>query len=98
VVALINKVNLLKGKGLTSVCVAAHWLAHQIQPLKKQVHPGWEYSCLQHPTRESQEKITPELLVKHLREMFQDIFSWPSDEQVRPYHIGTERDSVRCST
>jgi hypothetical protein len=26
VVALIDKVNLLKDKGLTSVCMAAHWL------------------------------------------------------------------------
>jgi hypothetical protein len=73
-------------------------MARRVQSLKKQVHPGWEYSGLQDPTRESQEKITPELLVKHLGEMFQDISSWPSDEQVRPYHIGTERDPVRRSS
>jgi hypothetical protein len=40
VAALIDKVNLLKEKGLTGVCIAAHWLAHQVQPLKKQVHLG----------------------------------------------------------
>jgi hypothetical protein len=95
VATLTNKINLLKGKGLTGVCVATHWLARRVQPLKKQVHPGWEYSDLQDLTREPQEKITPELLVKHLGEIFQNISSWPSDEQVHPYNIGTERDPVR---
>jgi hypothetical protein len=69
---LIDKENLLKDKGLTSVCVATHWLARQVQPLKKQVHSGWEYSGSQDPTRESHEKIIPELLTKHLGELFQD--------------------------
>jgi hypothetical protein len=41
VVALIDKVNLLKEKGLTRVCVATHWLAHRVQPLKTQVQLGW---------------------------------------------------------
>jgi hypothetical protein len=30
VAALIDKVNLLKDKGLTSVCVAAHWLTRRV--------------------------------------------------------------------
>jgi hypothetical protein len=76
--------------------VAAHWLARRVQPLKKQVHPDWEYSRFQDLTRESQEKITKELLLKHLGEIFQDTSSWPSDEQVHSYHIGVERDLVRC--
>jgi hypothetical protein len=80
VAALTNKINLLKEKNLTGMCVAAHWLAHRVQPLKKQVHPGWEYSGLRDPTQESQEKITPELLVKHVGEIFQYISNWPSDE------------------
>jgi hypothetical protein len=50
VAALTDKVNLLKWKGLTSVCMAADWLAHRVQLLKKQVHQGWEYSGLQHST------------------------------------------------
>jgi hypothetical protein len=75
VAALINKVNLLKDKGLTGVCVATHWLARRVQSLKKQVHLGWEYNGSQDPTRETQEKITLELLTKHLGEMFQDTFS-----------------------
>jgi hypothetical protein len=32
VAALAHKVNILKEKGLTRVCVAAHWLAHRVQP------------------------------------------------------------------
>jgi hypothetical protein len=52
----------------------------RVQPLNKQVHPGWEYSGLQDPTQESQENITLELLVKHPGELFQDTSSWPMDE------------------
>jgi hypothetical protein len=43
---MIDKVNLLKEKGLTGVGVATHSLARRVQPLKKQVHLGWEYSGL----------------------------------------------------
>jgi hypothetical protein len=70
VAALTDKINLLKEKGLTGMCVAANWLARRVQPLNKNVHLGWEYSDLQDPTQESQEKIIPELLVKHLGEIF----------------------------
>jgi hypothetical protein len=79
VTALINKVNLLKGKGLTGVIMATHWLACRVQPLKRLVHLGWEYSGMQDPTRETQEKMTSEHLLKHLGELFQDISSWPAD-------------------
>jgi hypothetical protein len=95
VTALTNQTNLLKEKGLTTVCVAAHWLARRVQQLKKQVHLGWDYCGLQDLTQESQENITPELLVKHLRELFQDTSSWPTDERVHFYHIGVERGPVR---
>jgi hypothetical protein len=98
VAALIDKVNLLKEKGLTGVCVTTHWLACRVQPLKKQVHPGWEYNGLQDPTQETQEKMASELLVKHLGEIFQDISAWSADEQVRPYHIRIERYPVRSPT
>jgi hypothetical protein len=95
VAALTNQINHLKEQGLTGVCVAAHWLTHKVLHLKKQVHLDWEYSGLQDPPRETSEKITPEILVKHLEEIFQDISSWPTDKQVRSYHIGVERDPVR---
>jgi hypothetical protein len=74
--------NLLPSKecGLTGVCVAVHWLAHRVIPLKKHVHPGWEYSGLLDPTRETSDKITLEHLVKLLEEMFQDTSNWQTDE------------------
>jgi hypothetical protein len=75
--------------------VAAHWLARRVIPMKKQVHPGWEYSGVEDPTQETNVKITPEHLVKLLENMFQGTSNWPTDEQVRSYHIGVERDSVR---
>jgi hypothetical protein len=53
VAALANKVNILKDKGLTCGCVTAHWLACRVQPLKKQIHPGWEYNSLQDLTQET---------------------------------------------
>jgi hypothetical protein len=40
VAALTNNVDSLKEKSLTRACIATHWLAHQVQPLKKQVHPS----------------------------------------------------------
>jgi hypothetical protein len=95
VMALTNKMNLLKVRGLTRVCVAAHWLARRVIPLKNQVHLGWEYNGFQYPNQESSDKITLEHLLKLLEEMFQDTSSWPTDEQVRSYHIEVERDLVR---
>jgi hypothetical protein len=70
----------MKEHGLTRVCIATHWLARRVIPLKKQVHPDWEYSGVQDPTRETNEKITPERLVKLLQDMFQDTSSWLTDE------------------
>jgi hypothetical protein len=80
VAALTNKINLLKERGLTGVSVAVHWLAYRVLPLKKQVHPGWEYSGIQDLAQETSDKITPEHLLKLLEEMFQDTSSCPSDK------------------
>jgi hypothetical protein len=80
VTALTNKINLLKEHVLTGVCVATHWLARRVVPLKKQVHPGWEYSGFQDPTRETSDNITLEHLVKLLEEIIQDTSSWPTDK------------------
>jgi hypothetical protein len=76
----------------------AHWLSHRVQPLKKQAHPGWEYSGLQDLTQETQDKMTPELLLKHLGEICQDVSSRLNDEQVRPYHIRIETGPIRHPT
>jgi hypothetical protein len=94
-VALTNKINLLKERSLTGVCMAAYWLARWVLPLKKEVHPDWEYSGFQDPAQETSDKITLEHLVKLLEEMFQDTSSWPTDEQVCSYHIRVERDPVK---
>jgi hypothetical protein len=39
-------------------------------PLKKQVHPGWEYSSLEDRTWESTDKIKVNKVLKLLQEMF----------------------------
>jgi hypothetical protein len=85
----------MKEHDLNGVCVVTHWLAHRVLPLKKQVHPGWEYSGVQDQTHKTSDKITLEHLVKLLEEMFQDTSSWLTDEQVRSYQIGVEKDPVR---
>jgi hypothetical protein len=82
-------------RGLTKIYVATNWLAHWVMPLKKQVHPGWEYSGFNDPTREIIEKIKSSKLVKLLEKMFQNTSGWSIVEQVRAYHPGMERDSVR---
>jgi hypothetical protein len=61
--ALFSRVNNLKARGLTRVYVATHWLVYRVTPLKKQIHPGWEYNGLQDPTRETTERIEPSKLV-----------------------------------
>jgi hypothetical protein len=50
VASLISRINNLKGHDLTGVCVAANWLARRVMPLKKQIHPEWEYDGLEDPT------------------------------------------------
>jgi hypothetical protein len=44
-------------------------------PLKKYVHPGWEYSCLEDPTRDSTDKLKVSEVLKLLQEMFIDTSS-----------------------
>jgi hypothetical protein len=70
VVAMANWVSDLKRRGLTGVCVVANWLARRVTPLKKQVHPGWEYNGLQDPTRETTTNIDVDQLMKLLEEIF----------------------------
>jgi hypothetical protein len=41
--ALANRISVLKGIGLTGVGMVTNWLACRVIPLKKQIHPGWEY-------------------------------------------------------
>jgi hypothetical protein len=64
--ALASRVSELKRLNLTGVGVVANWLTHQVIPLKKQVHPGWEYRGVQDPTRESDDNIEVSKLIDHL--------------------------------
>jgi hypothetical protein len=77
---LASRVNKLKGLNLTGVCVAANWLACRVTPLKKQVHPRWEYNEVQDPTQESSDNIEAGKLMEVLGEMFQSTSSWPTFE------------------
>jgi hypothetical protein len=70
IAALANRVNDQKRRDLTGVCVATNWLARRAMPLKKKVHPGWEYSGLEDPTRESTDKLRVSEVLKLLQEMF----------------------------
>jgi hypothetical protein len=69
VAALASWVSEMKRHGLTSVHVVANWLAHRVTPLKKRVHPGWEYNELKDPTRDTSDNIGVSKLVKLLEEM-----------------------------
>jgi hypothetical protein len=95
VAALANWVSDLKRRSLIGVCMATNWLARRVTPLKKQVHPGWEYNGLQDPTRETSDNLRVNEVVKLLQEMFSNTSSWPIAKQVRVYHLGVERDPVR---
>jgi hypothetical protein len=95
IAALGNHVNNFKNQGLTGVCMTANWLAHRVMPLKKQVHPGWEYNRSNDPTRETFHNLRHSKMEELLQEMFQNISSWPTPEKVPYYHIGVAWDPVR---
>jgi hypothetical protein len=50
--------------------MVANWLIHRVTPLKKQLHPGWEYSGVQDPTRETSDNLEAKKMAKHLQETF----------------------------
>jgi hypothetical protein len=64
-------------------------------PLKKQVHAGWEYNSAQDPTWETSSNLATSKMVEFLQEMFQNINSWSTPEQVRTYHLQVARDPIR---
>jgi hypothetical protein len=55
--------------------MAANWLARRVIPLKKHVHPGWEYDRLLDLTWETFDNIEASDLIKLLEEMFQNTSS-----------------------
>jgi hypothetical protein len=63
VTTLANRVNELKELSLTRVSVAANWLVCQVMLLKKQVHPGWEYSGVQDSILETSSNLAASKMV-----------------------------------
>jgi hypothetical protein len=86
VLALVDKVNRLKSLGLTGVNVV---------PLKKQVHPEWEYSGLSDPTREATHNLKKSELHRVLGKMFMSSNNWPTPKEVHVYNISVAHDVVR---
>jgi hypothetical protein len=68
--ALASRVSELKGLGLTGVSVVANWLVHRVTPLKKQVHPAWEYYGVQDRTWESGDNFEANKMIEIMQEMF----------------------------
>jgi hypothetical protein len=85
----------VKELSLTKVGVVTNWLARRVITLNKQVHPGWEYCRVQDLTCESSNNIEAAMLIEHLKEVFQNINSWLTPEQVHAFHIQTARYPVR---
>jgi hypothetical protein len=75
--------------------MVTNWLSHQLVPLKKQVHPGWEYCGVKDPTHESSENIKLAKLKDLLKELFLNTKSWPTPEQVCAFHIQRARDPIK---
>jgi hypothetical protein len=44
------------------------------------MHPGWEYSGVQDPTRETSDNIKANKMVELLQEMFENINNWLTPE------------------
>jgi hypothetical protein len=95
VLALAKKVSKLMRLSLTRVSVVINWQDRRVTPLKKQVHPGREYSGIQDLTCEVSRHITTAKLESLLKDMFQSTYGWRTPDQVRSYHIQSVRDPVR---
>jgi hypothetical protein len=72
---LAGQVSGLKELCLTRVSVATNWLVHRDTPLKKHVHPGWEYNGIEDLTHEMSDNLSATKIVELLQEKFQNIDS-----------------------
>jgi hypothetical protein len=70
---LADQVSALKGLSLTGVSMVANWRACRVIPLKKQVHPSWEYNMIHDLTYEVNRHITKAKLETLSKEMFQSM-------------------------
>jgi hypothetical protein len=83
---------LLTNLGLTGVNAVGNWLTCRVTPLKKQIHPGWEYSGLGDLSCEASQKAG---LLRLLGELFTSTDSYPLPNGVQDFHIRVKRDEVR---
>ena len=74
---LLEKIAVLKNKGVTGVTVVFSWLGRQIQPLQKRCNAGFEYSGLEDPSRFSSEKIHPDEAMALLYSIFEGVDAEP---------------------
>jgi hypothetical protein len=65
-----------------------------IHPLKKQIHPRWEYSGISNPICEVNHHLKNTQLSKLLGEIFQSTDSWLTPDQVRTFDIQMVHDAV----
>ena len=71
----MQRIAVLKNKGVTGVMVAFSWLGRQIQPLQKRCHAGFEYSGLDDPSRFSSEVIHLNEAMAILNDLFEGVES-----------------------
>jgi len=71
----LQRIAVLKNKGVTGAMVAFSWLGRQIQPLQKRCHAGFEYSGLDDPSRFSSKVIHPNEAMAILNDLFEGVES-----------------------
>ena len=73
----MQRIAVLKNKGVTGVMVAFSWLGRQIQPLQKGYHAGFEYSGQDDPSQFSSEVIHSNEAMAILNDLFEGVESVP---------------------
>jgi hypothetical protein len=94
VLALAERMSKLKRLRLIKVDMVANLLPGRVIPLKKRIHPSWEYNGIQDPSCETDHHILIVQLERLLEEMLQSMDSWPTPDQVPTFHIERARDLV----
>ena len=73
----MQRITVLKSKGVTGATVVFSWLGRQIQPLQKRCHVGFECSGQEDPSRFSSERIHPSEAMALLYSIFEGVDSKP---------------------
>ena len=73
----LQRIAVLKSKGMTGATVVFSWLGGQIQPLQKRCHAGFKYSGLEDPSRFSSEMIHPSEAMALLFSILEGVDSEP---------------------